>query len=468
MHRQLLRLDSGNVAAAEAATRAVVADLADDDGQLAGETVARIARALARSDFDVVDDAELEITVTVTERGVAISVSDHGLPGALSGDVQRGLIDELHLHGAAESVRVTSDGTTNRVTASLRTRADRAAEAADPDTSTDVLTEIGPLHAERLAPEHLESLARCVWRAYGPTYVANFLYHPDETWALVEAGKLHSVVVLDDAGDVVGHAGIELTRPGDRVGDATLALSDPRYRGHHLMREVGGELFAIGAELGLVGSLAEAVTPHTITQRMRVEGGAVETGLLLGFIPDTMAYRGFPDSVQGHSRQSAVLSYQSYLDTPPRTVYLPDAYRDLLAGFYDKKGLVRTEGDARDPVDGSLAVDVDVDLPRALARIDVVRGGDGAADVVDGHRRHLCARGTQIVHVEYSRQDPSTPPTVAELRRRGFAYAGLIPNVRDADVLRLQYLDVEVDAEIISLYTDDARGLLDLALDELR
>jgi hypothetical protein len=162
-----------------------------------------------------------------------------------------------------------------------------------------------------------------------------------------------------------------------------------------------------------------------------------------------------------------VLSYHAYLDTPPRAVYLPDAYRELLVGFYDRLGLDRPDGEPRQPPAGPVTVQVDVDLPRALARIEVVEGGADAAELVDRHRRHRCAQGTQVVHVELSLADPATPATVEELRRRGFAYAGLIPNLRGTDILRLQYLDVEVDPTIIALYTDDARRLLDLALDEL-
>ena len=50
------------------------------------------------------------------------------------------------------------------------------------------------------------------------------------------------------------------------------------------------------------------------------------------------------------------------------------------------------------------------------------------------------------------------------LRDRGFRYAGFVPDLRDADVLRLQYLDVDVDTGIIQLYTDEARDLLAFTL----
>ena len=289
--------------------------------------------------------------------------------------------------------------------------------------------------------------------------MADFLYHPEATWAMVEAGRLHSVVAVDDDGEVVGHVAIELEHVTDPVGDFTLALTDPRYRGHHLLGRASDELAAIIAELGLRGSLAEAVTPHTITQRSRVDGGATETGVLVGFIPSSMTYRGFSEEVQGSSRQSAVLSYQPLGPAPARTVFLPEPYAEVMAERYEAMGLERPGGRRRAPA-GATRLDVAVDRPRSLATLEVQRVGADAVDEIDRRRRALCAAGTEVVYVELPLEDPGTPDVAEGLRDRGFAYAGFVPELRDVDVLRLQYLDVEVDTGIIQLYSDDARRLL--------
>ncbi len=86
--------------------------------------------------------------------------------------------------------------------------------------------------------------------------------------------------------------------------------------------------------------------------------------------------------------------------------------------------------------------------------------GADAVDLIDHHRRSVCAAGTHVVYAELPLDDPGTPAVAAGLRDRGFFYAGFIPDLRDTDVLRMQYLDVEVDTEIIQLYTADAKDLL--------
>ena len=118
------------------------------------------------------------------------------------------------------------------------------------------------------------------------------------------------------------------------------------------------------------------------------------------------------------------------------------------------------------PVTGPTELDVAVDGPRSLAALEVASVGGDAASVIDHHRRQLCAAGTDIVYAELPLGDPGTPAAVEGLRDRGFAYAGFVPEQRGGDVLRMQYLDVVVDTDIIQLYTDDARRLLDLTLAE--
>lgn len=451
------------VRAAAAAARTAAEDLgfAPPDAERVERVALRLGQA-AVADFDRPEDAGFTLAVGDRPATLTLRVTDEGLPDALGGEAGAALAQAL-VEAGADQVRTSSDGDGNTTSVEVRRDAAHQHHLVDLETPTDEAPDLDDPRIVPMERRHLESLARCTWRVYGHTYVASFLYHPDEVWRMVEQGLLHSIVAVDRHDEVVGHVGIELERPDDVVGDATLALVDPRYRGHHLLRATQAERQRVMDQLGLRGTLAEAVTPHTITQRTRVESGATETGILLGFIPASMTYRGFSADVQGTSRQSAVLSYLPLQASPARTVHLPSAYRDLILDGYRRMGLDRTEGEAR-PGTGDTALDVVVEGPRSLATIEVARVGDGAGRLVDRHRRDLCAAGTEVVHVELPLDDPATPGAVAELRDRGFRYAGFVPDRRHADVVRLQYLDVDVDTDIIQLYTDHARALLAFTL----
>ena len=230
------------------------------------------------------------------------------------------------------------------------------------------------------------------------------------------------------------------------------------------MEGVGALMFGALAESDLLGTFAEAVTTHTITQRGSVRTGAIETGILLGFIPATMSYRGIAEDLGGN-RQSAVLNYHLRGDAPARTVALPPRYADELRRALAAGGLDRAEVPPAPATPGtSTEARVVLDPPRGLATIVVGRAGTDLVEVVDRHRRDLCATGTEIVYAELPLGDPAAAAAVDGLVERGFFYGGVLPERRDGDVLRLQYLDVDVDPSVIQLYSDEARRLLDLTL----
>ncbi|MDZ7732397.1 MAG: hypothetical protein U5R31_04140 [Acidimicrobiia bacterium] len=465
---ELLRLDvhgramaSATGAAAEAAAGSL--GFAPGEAERVGRLVADLCERVAGTDFDDPDTAQFEVSVFRRPAALGVRVADHGLPLSLEGESGRAITGGLLASGVADRASVSSDGDGNSVTVEVRRDPATLGHLVDEEMATDDLEDPPPPRVERLRREHLEGLARCTWRVYGHTYVADFLYHPEEMWRLVQAGRLHSVVAIDERDDVIGHVGIELEHRGARVGDTTLALTDPRHRGHHVLGAVGSEIPVLIEELRLVGTFAEAVTPDTITQRFEVDSGAVETGILLGFIPSTMEYRGFPAEVQ-RGRQSAVLSYRPLGRVEGRTVHLPEPYAEIMAERYATMALDREMAPPAAPGGVTTRFDVAVDQPRGLATLEVASVGDDAPHVVDRARRELCAAGTQVVYAELPLDDPATPHAVDGLRERGFIYGGFVPELRGSDILRMQYLDVDVDIDIIHLYTDDARRLLELTL----
>lgn len=462
------------VEAAAQAARAVGVgaglELADAD-RLASAVDATCRLAIELG-FD--DPADAEVTVVVLEgpTGLAVRITDEGLPFTLATEGDESALaarvaQATGLGVASVVDHIAVDHRDEGTTIELHVRPDPSVLehlASAGDVGTDPVPDDVEITYRPLERADCESLARCVWRVYRYTYVADYLYHPDRVWSLVEQGWLRSWVAVDPDGEVVAHIGLVIEEPGTRLGDATLALTDPRYRHHHLMEGVGALMFGALAESDLLGTFAEAVTTHTITQRGSVRTGAIETGILLGFIPATMSYRGIAEDLGGN-RQSAVLNYHLRREAPSRTVALPLRYADELREKLAAGGLDRAEvPPAPAEPDTTTEARVELDPPRHLATIIVTRAGADMVEVVDRHRRDLCAAGTEIVYAELPLGDPAAADAVDDLVARGFFYGGVLPERRDGDVLRLQYLDVDVDPSVIQLYSDEARRLLDLTL----
>jgi serine/threonine-protein kinase RsbW len=76
------------------------------------------------------------------------------------------------------------------------------------------------------------------------------------------------------------------------------------------------------------------------------------------------------------------------------------------------------------------------------------------------------ARGALVAHVDLPLSDPARPQAVEVLRTLGFSFAGLLPEYRDGDVLRMQWLAKSVATVATSvLSSDSARTIETFVLD---
>ncbi len=312
-----------------------------------------------------------------------------------------------------------------------------------------------------LGPERAEAFTRLVRRCYGDSYDAAWVYDPAEVAERLRRGTLWSTVGIADDGEVVAHVGLARLRPDDDVAESGQAVVDPEYRGRHLFTMLKRRAAAGAAERGLFGLYSEATAAHPYSQRANVALGAVETGLLLGYIPATVEYQAIDARLH---RQSVVLYYLKTNDGHTRSVYVPPRDRAMATSILERAGLRGTVRDAGDePSTAHTDVHVD-DRDDHNDRVVTVRTvGDDLLDAVLRARDDALARAADCVYVDLPLADPGTQRHGDGLRELGFTFGGIFPNrLHDCDVLRYQYLDrVTLDTSDIALGSDHGRELLD-------
>ena len=187
--------------------------------------------------------------------------------------------------------------------------------------------------------------------------------------------------------------GLARQRPDDDVAESGQAVVDPEYRGRHLFTLLKRRAAARAAEHGLYGLYSEATAAHPYSQRANVALGAVETGLLLGYIPATVEYEAI--DAKPH-RQSVVLYYLKTNDGHTRPVYVPPRDRAMVESIVERAGLRGTVRDAADePATARTDVHVD-DRDDHNDRVVTVRtvGGDLLDAVLVARDDALAARPT--------------------------------------------------------------------------
>ncbi|MHC4515324.1 MAG: hypothetical protein ACYS5W_16695 [Planctomycetota bacterium] len=459
---ELLRIQVGGghrsvgAAGAVAAAAAVVEQLGfrGQDVERVRAVVDALCRDVAECHFD--DPREAHFTVILREdRGaVAVRIEDEGLP------VGRRLADT-----GADSLRFESRGVGgNAVELTVRRNPHHQVHLQqEEDPGAAPVDADAPITARELIPEDAPGLARCIYRCYGYTYPNDFIYYHDQVISLIERGLLRSFVGVNPDGEVVGHSGIIRDRPEARVAESGMAAVDPRYRHHHLLESIIAHRVNACRGMGLVGTYADAVAVHPITQKASVAIGATEIGILLAEIPEFTTFRGITQ--EPGQRGSVVMYFHVLGEAPARQVFLPPRYHALLGSIYRRLGLRRTLDVAADTDTSSTfspsSVHVDIKKRRGLARIEVESAGNDVVALVSQRLQELRLQRLDVVHLDLPLGDAAAMAAVDEFAELGFFYGALVPELRDGDVLRLQCLNnVDVDPDSLVLHTDEAKRIL--------
>ncbi len=425
------------------------------------------------------DDRAIPLDIMLVERPdtMIIRIDDRGPPwsaGSFDTDAGSRLgtllsaspTDAFHVFnrgrdGNRAELVLQRSGSADDVRSELKL-ADHEARLGAPDVGKDAPVEIRPMEKRDAV-----GVARAIYYCYGYSYDADWVYQPATIAQMLDAGTLYSIVGVAPDGEVVGHIGLIRPSHDSKVGESGQAVVDPRYRGHHLLKSLKKALADWAHEAGLRGLFSEATAAHPYSQRANIELGAHETGVLLGYIPNTVRYRNLQTTAEGH-RRSVVLYYLKTNEAETRPVYAPARYRDIVAHIFAAGGLhgeLRSHYGAVGTVD---TTELDLELRRDHNQgiITVGRFGGDFVAAIETKQRQLCLHHVDCIYVDMPLSDPSTGALGGGLAALGFLFGGVFPNRRgDGDVLRLQYLNnVEIASEDITVNSELGQAIREFVL----
>ncbi|MBW2243125.1 MAG: hypothetical protein JRH01_14160 [Deltaproteobacteria bacterium] len=287
----------------------------------------------------------------------------------------------------------------------------------------------------RLVPEDAEKLVSCFERCYGPSYVDGDFYDAKKIRSRLADGRLRSIVAVSESGEIVGHMGLTARSSEAVTADAGNTVVDPSSRNQKLAGRLGLRLMDLCREVGLIGFHHYPTTAHPVMQRLAVQAGGVETGIMLDYIPAETDYREL-SAGQVAQRLAVVVVYQALAPAPARDVFLPERHRHLLARLYAACDLERTFRDSSpEPVRSACDLEVVEFARRGLLRIEVRRTG---ADLVERMAAALRGADAELFQLDLPLSDAGVSQAVDAAEASGFFYSALLPEYLEGDVLRLQ------------------------------
>ncbi|MBA3472324.1 MAG: hypothetical protein H0T57_03700, partial [Rubrobacter sp.] len=308
---------------------------------------------------------------------------------------------------------------------------------------------------------------RAVYRSYGYSYDWDDIYYPDRIRELQESGLMRSCVAVTHEDEFVGHLAVMVERPDSPVGEAGQAVVDPRFRGHHLFPKMKTFMAEQCKKSGMYGLYSEATAVHPYSQKGNLHLGARETGFLLGYIPPSVAYKDIGEDRAGR-RGSVALFHMRINEEPEREIHPPKRYRDVVQRVVEHNGLRRTVVEVSDsPPPASSRVDLRVRRDHNLALVRVLEPGEDLLELVRSRLRELCLHRLDVIYVDLPLSHPATRACGERLEELGFFFGGVLPELLNGDVLRLQYLNnVEIERGDVSTASDFGQELLNLIFEQ--
>jgi len=453
---------------------------------LAPRDVTALARATEEVSLNVIEHAfepgqpaTFDIVLMRGPGEVVVAVEDRGLPfdWKLLEASPRSALTVPSLAGFADAVHFANLGPRgNRV--EIVKRLPFQAIDAYPGTVKPGAVAPPPAHPQAnpvtlrpMTPDDAVAVARCTYAVYGYTVPDDYLYFPDHMREMLHGGLLEVCVGESAEGEVVSCLTREVDRPGAAVGYLGEGMVEPRYRGHRLLEQMLGFSLEQARDKRMLGLYAEAVTVHPFSQKSNLALGAAETGVQLAD-EAPIDFKQIAESAS-KKRTATVLHFFKANQMPRRTVYPPEHHRAMVERIYERGGfdrMVATTSPAAGPAPARGAqVSVKIYPAWSEAALRVTAYGDDLPDLVRLRLRELCLQRIDWISLDLPLSHPEARTLCAPIESLGFFFAGIIPELADDDVLRLQYLnEVEADVESAKLASDFGKELFDYVVVAMR
>jgi len=335
---------------------------------------------------------------------------------------------------------------------------DEAPEMAPMDT---------PITIRLMEPEDSVGLIKCMYNVYGYTYL-EFVYFPEKISEMLKEGTLISMVAVAPDGKIIGHQGLKREHKDSTIAEIAMGAVDPVYRGRQLFKKLKDKAFSYIREKGLYGLYGEAVANHAYSQKANNALGGRETGILLGYGPQNIAFKSINEKEE--DRITTILFYTRLNEEPERVVYLPFHHQGIIRKIYDYgkfKRIIKTltpREQVELPEESQVNIKTVVD--GKMAFLQVIRYGQNFEELIQSHLKNLCINNFAYISIDLPLANPSTPLFCAGLEFMGFFFAGLIPEFSDGDIFRLQYLNnFSINTEKIVVVSDFGKELFKYTLE---
>jgi len=302
-----------------------------------------------------------------------------------------------------------------------------------------------------------EDISKLIYRTYRYSYPKEEMYYPDKVRSFIETGKKFGVIVRTNKGEAVGYFAV-IRMPDSNIGEIGEAVVSPGHRGRGIMKMMINALIGMARERNLSGLFGEAVTVHTISQKVNYKFGFKSTALLLGMFPPSKIVGLKEDYPQ---RVSVIIDFLNLKPEGERKIYVPEKYRKITKQIYENLGIKATFGRKRKFQYSSRSrISLNINYPQGTALLVLKSYGKDFAERIKRKAMLLKEKELKSIYIDLPIEEPFTMEASKVLMNMGFILGGVMPLFhKEKDYLRLQYPLTNFDFSEIRVFSTMAKRL---------
>ena len=302
-----------------------------------------------------------------------------------------------------------------------------------------------------------EDVAKLIYRTYGYTYIKEELYYPNKIELALERDEKFGVIARTRKGEAVGYFAV-LRTTDSRIGEVGEAVVSVGHRRLGVMTMMLQALIQMSQERKLLGLFGEAITVHTISQRVNSKFNFCSTALLLGAFPSAI-YKGLDERYQ--QDVSIIIDFLPFHTGKTLTRYLPEAYAPLLRDLYHTLGLRVRAGTPRLlPLREATDLDLKISFEYRHALFIVRDYGEDFEERIAWKLHSLHMKDIRSFYIDLPLHHPGTPAVINLLWAFGFVFSGLMPLFhQQRDYLRLQRITRKLNFDEIYVHSHMAERI---------
>ncbi len=265
---------------------------------------------------------------------------------------------------------------------------------------------------------------------YGSSYLNPLVYDPGAFANLVASGEQVSFVSRDAEGRFAGHLALTFPAPNQRLAEVAQGIVLPTHRKSGIFARLMDRAVAFARDdLGAQAVFGEALTNHTVSQRVLAAWGFKAVGLEMDYVPRRMLVR---ERALGPA--ATLIQYLHLRDHDHAPCHLPRSHAAWLERLLDSASIPARHEIARATrPDRRSSRCEHTDMPRCdMSRLLVHRAGPDLRSLLDARETEAEVAGRRSFQVLVNLGNAGCATTVDLLRDRGYACGGLLPTYFEA------------------------------------